>query len=328
MNLRQILSGAGVGVLTVGLAAFSAACAPATVQATVANGTLTVNGTVEGEKIALRLKAGAPNTVQVDAGDDGTAEFEFDRTTFGQILVLADAGNDQIRIDQVNGAFADETATLDGGAGNDVIIGGDGNESLLGSAGSDSIDGNRGVDRADLGSEDDSFRWDAGDGSDVVEGREGTDTMVFNGANVDENMFLDANGTRAVLVRNVGNIRMDMDGVETLNVTMREGFDNFSIGDNMFNTAMRRAHVDLSATAGGSDGTTDSVNLMGTANPDTITVGATGTRIDVAGVPVATSITGSQIPDQLQIAAEGPGDSIVVDPAVDALISMLINPHV
>ena len=286
------------------------------------------DGTVEGERIALRLKAGAPNTLQVDAGDDGTAEFEFDRTTFGQILVLADAGNDQIRIDQVNGAFADETATLDGGAGNDVILGGDGNESLMGSAGSDSIDGNRGVDRADLGSEDDSFRWDAGDGSDVVEGREGTDTMVFNGANVDENMFLDANGQRAVLVRNVGNIRMDMDGVETLNVTMREGFDNFSIGDNMFNTAMRRAHVDLSATAGGSDGTTDSVNLMGTANPDTITVGATGTRIDVAGVPVATSITGSQIPDQLQIAAEGPGDSIVVDPAVDALISMLINPHV
>jgi hypothetical protein len=91
---------------------------------------------------------------------------------------------------------------------------------------------------------------------------------------------------------------------------------------------MNRANVDMSATGGGSDGKTDSVNLVGTANADQITVGATGSRVDVAGVPVATSITGSQIPDQLQIAAEGPGDTIVVDPAVDALITMVINLHV
>jgi hypothetical protein len=328
MNLKRILGSAGGGLLIVGLAAFSAACTPATVQATVANGTLTVTGTALGDSIALRLKAGAPNIIQVDAGDDGAAEFEFDRTAFTQIQVLADAGNDQIRIDQVNGAFADEATVLDGGAGNDTIVGGDGNESLLGGAGNDSIDGNRGADRADLGSEDDSFRWDPGDGSDAIEGRAGTDTLDFFGANVDENMFLDANGQRAVLVRNVGNIRMDMDGVEALNVAMLEGFDNFSIGDNMANTAMNRANVDMSATGGGSDGKTDSVNLVGTAHADHITVGAAGTRIAVEGVSVATSITGSQIPDQLQIAAEGPGDTIVVDPAVDALISTLINIHV
>ena len=328
MRLKRILTAAGGGVLTVGLAAFSAACAPFTVQATVANGTLTVAGTLDSDAIALRLKAGAPNTIQVDAGDDGTAEFEFDRSTFSQIQVLADAGNDRIRIDQVNGAFGDETTTLDGGAGNDTIVGGDGNETLIGNAGNDSIDGNRGADRADLGSEDDTFRWDPGDGSDVVEGRAGNDTLVFNGADVDENMFLDANGQRAVLVRNVGTVRMDMDGVETLNLAMLGGFDNLSIGDNMANTAMHRANVDMSAAGGGSDGKTDSVNLVGTAGTDHVTVGATGRRVDVAGVPVATSITGSQIPDQLQVTAEGPDDTIVVDPAVDALITMLINVHV
>jgi hypothetical protein len=80
-----------------------------------ANGTLTVAGTINSDAIALRLKAGAPNIVQVDAGDDGAAEFEFDRAAFTQIQVLADAGNDVIRIDQVNGAFGDETTTLDGG---------------------------------------------------------------------------------------------------------------------------------------------------------------------------------------------------------------------
>jgi Ca2+-binding RTX toxin-like protein len=327
MNLLRFLGGTG-GVLTVGLVAVGAACAPLTVQAAVAGGTLTVTGTASSDAIALRLKAGAPNRIQVDVGDDGTAEFEFDRTTFAQIHVLAGDGNDRIRIDQVNGAFADEATTLDGGTGDDLILGGDGNEALVGAAGRDSIDGNRGADQADLGSEDDSFVWDPGDGSDVVEGRAGSDTLVFNGANVDESLSLEANGARAVLTRNVGNVRMDTDGVETLNVTMLDGFDNFSIGDFMFNTAMKRANVDMSGPAGGPDAQTDSVNLVGTPDVDHVTVGATGGRIDVAGVPVATSITGSKIPDQLQVTAEGPGDTIVVDPAVDALISMLINVHV
>jgi hypothetical protein len=151
---------------------------------------------------------------------------------------------------------------------------------------------------------------------------------VFNGANIDESVSLNAEGQRAVLTRNVGTIRMDMDGVETLNLTMLDGFDNFSVGDFMFNTAMNRANVDLSGSAGGPDGQTDSVNLVGTPDVDHITASATGARIDVAGVPVATSITGSKIPDQLQLTAEGPGDTITVDPAVDALISTLINVHV
>ena len=196
---------------------------------------------------ALRLKAGTPGVLQVDVGDDGTAEFEFDRSTFDRIQVLAGAGRDQIRIDQVNGAFADEATTLDGGSGNDVLLGGDGNESLRGGSGRDSIDGNRGADTADMGGGNDSFTWDPGDGSDVIEGRGGRDTLVFNGANVDESFPLEANGSRAVFTRNVGNIRMDTGGVETLDLNMLAGFDNFSVGDFLFNTAMNRADVDMSA---------------------------------------------------------------------------------
>ena len=108
-------------------------------------------------------------------------------------------------------------------------------------------------------------------------------------------------------MRNVGNVRMDTGDVETLSLTMLGGFDNFSVGDNMANTAMNRANVDMSAAGGGGDDKTDSVNLGGTANADRITVGATGTRIDVVGVPVATTITGGAwLPDQLQLTAEGP----------------------
>jgi Ca2+-binding RTX toxin-like protein len=331
MNIKRFLVGAGAGVLTVGLTAAGAASAPRTsVQAGVADGTLTVTGTRGNDALALRLKAGVPGVLQVDVGDDGTAQFEFDRSTFDRIQVLAGAGNDRIRIDQVNGAFADEATTLDGGRGNDALLGGDGNESLRGAAGNDSIDGNRGADTSDMGGGNDSFTWDPGDGSDGIEGRAGRDTMVFNGANVDESFSLEASGSRAIFTRNIGNIRMDTGGVETLDLNMLAGFDNFSVGDFLFNTAMNRADVDMSAAGDGGapDAQTDSVNLVGTPDEDHITADVRRGRIEVAGVPVATSITGSAIPDQLQLTAEGPGDTIDVDPAVDALISVLINVHV
>ncbi len=328
MQFKRFLIGAGAGVLTAGLTAAGAAAAPRGVQASVAGGTLTVTGTAQRDTLALRLKAGVPGVLQVDVGDDGTAEFEFDRSTFVRVQVLAGAGRDQVRIDQVNGAFADEATTLDGGSGNDVLLGGDGNELLLGGSGRDSIDGNRGADTSDMGSGNDSFTWDPGDGSDTIEGRSGRDTMVFNGANVDENFSLDANGSRAVFTRNIGNIRMDTGGVETLDLNMLGGFDNFSGGDFLFNPAMNRADVALSAAGGGPDAQTDSVNLVGTAGEDHITANVRRGRIEVAGVPVATSITGSAIPDQLQLTAEGPGDTIDVDPAVNALITVLTNVHV
>ena len=60
-----------------------------------------------------------------------------------------------------------------------------------------------------LGGGDDTFVWNPGEGSDTVEGRSGTDTMVFNGANVSEHIELSANGGRLELVRDVANITMD-----------------------------------------------------------------------------------------------------------------------
>src|SRR5262249_10325242 len=162
-----------------------------------------------------------------------------------QIQLDGADGNDRLSIDQANGAFADEAVTVDGGIGDDTIVGGDGNETLLGDAGNDTIDGNRGADQADLGPGDDSFRWDPGDGSDAVEGGQGEDTLAFNGADVDENMFLDASGSHAVLTRNVGNVRMDTHAVEALHLKMLGGFDNFSVGDFLGNTAMHRADVDM-----------------------------------------------------------------------------------
>ena len=127
--------------------------------------------------------------LQVDVGDNGSADRTFDLSTFGAIDVEAGNGNDTVRIDQVNGAFTTTKATrIDGQNGDDTLIGGSGNEVFVGGRGDDFVDGNGGADTAFLGRGDDTFVWDPGDGSDVVEGGTGFDNMVFNGAGGNEIM--------------------------------------------------------------------------------------------------------------------------------------------
>ena len=99
--------------------------------------------------------------------------------------------------------------------GNDTLLGSNGVDILLGGDGNDFVDGQQGNDTALLGEGDDTFQWDPGDGSDVIEGQDGVDTMPFNGSNVDETIDASANGARARFTRNVANIVMDLDDVES-----------------------------------------------------------------------------------------------------------------
>ena len=68
---------------------------------------------------------------------------------------------------------------------------------LIGGPGNDVVNGGRGDDvRRSLGAGNDTFVWNPGDGSDMVEGQAGFDTLVFNGANINENIDISANGER------------------------------------------------------------------------------------------------------------------------------------
>ena len=181
--------------------------------------TLHVEGTEANDAIALRLAAGNPAVLQVDIGDNGSADFSFPRASINRISVDARGGNDRVRIDDTNGTFTDAIPTsIDGGRGNDTIVGGAGSEKLNGGPGNDSIDGKGGNDVSDLGPGDDSFVWDPGDGSDTIEGGGGTDTMVFNGAAASETVDLSANGNRLRFFRSPANITMDTHGVEQVDV--------------------------------------------------------------------------------------------------------------
>ena len=154
---------------------------------------------------------------------------------------------------------------------------------FLGGNGADTVDGNRGNDTAYLGNGRDSFRWDPGDGSDIVEGQNGTDTLDFNGAAANEIMSLSPNGTRSLFLRDVANIRMDMDDVERLDLTALGGVDTVTV-DDMSGTDFRRADVDLSGPAGGGDAAADVVNVNGTAGADRIRVVTEAARVDVKGL--------------------------------------------
>ena len=73
--------GASLTLLAVVITATPAAAAP-TVRATIDDGTLRISGSPSADRIALRLSALDPNLLQVDVGDDRSADFTFDRNTF------------------------------------------------------------------------------------------------------------------------------------------------------------------------------------------------------------------------------------------------------
>ena len=122
------------------------------VRAKLKHGTLEVKGSRRADTIALRLKAGDPSQIQVDVGDDGSADFSFARNLVVAISVKAGDGDDAVRVDDVNGSFTDSIpTTIDGQDGDDSLTGGLGAETFKGGDDDDTVVGGKGDDTAILG---------------------------------------------------------------------------------------------------------------------------------------------------------------------------------
>jgi Ca2+-binding RTX toxin-like protein len=296
------------------------------VKAQIKHGTLVVEGTPDNDQIALRLRFGDPTRVEV-VTQDGVVGHNLRRDRFDQIFVDAGAGNDRVAVDESNGVFTDtETTTLDGGAGNDELLGGRGNETFDGGPDDDSVDGNQGADAAFLGTGDDSFTWDPGDGSDVVEGEAGFDTMVFNGAAGSEAFEASNNGGRLRFTRNVGNIVMDVDGTELVDLNALGGADATTVND-LSATDVTEVAVDLAAAIGGNagDGAADTVTVNGTNNADNVQISGANGGAAVGGLAAVTRIGNAEANDTLVVNGLGGDDALSATNLAASAISLAMN---
>ncbi|HZB05285.1 MAG TPA: hypothetical protein VE449_01750 [Thermoleophilaceae bacterium] len=298
------------------------------VQAELDGGTLRVDGGDRPNSVALRLKAGDQTRIQVDAGDNGSADFSFARGNVDAINIRMGNGRDSVRIDDANGAFTDAIpTTIAGGNGDDTLGGGLGVETFNGGNGDDFVDGGRGNDRADLGRGDDTFQWDPGEGSDSIEGQSGSDRMLFNGAQGPgaETVTMTANGGRLIFFRQPGAVTMNTDDVEIVDFNALGGPDSITVND-LSGTDVTQTNLDLAAILGGNapDGQLDSVVVNGTDGVDDIDVAGNGSGADVTGLAAAVSIKRADPTDSLVVNTLAGADNVHVA-GVAGVLDVLVN---
>jgi Ca2+-binding RTX toxin-like protein len=313
----------------------------------VGNVTMDLNGV---EHIQLNAAGGADTVTVNDLSGTDTTQVAIDLAATGttsgdgepdNVIVNGTAGDDAIKIASSGGAVtvsglaaqvtiahaegANDTLTVNGLGGNDtidasalkagqinlVINGGDGDDTITGSAGNDTVIGGRGSDTAFLGKGDDTFVWNPGDGSDTVEGQVGTDTLLFNGSNVAEHIDISANGSRATLFRDVGNVTMDLNSVEHIQLNTLGGADTVTVND-LTGTDVKQVAIDLGAQPGspGGDGQQDIVVINGTSGDDVITLTDTNGVVTVSGLASTVTIANFEPTDRIVINGLG-GDDVI-----------------
>jgi RTX calcium-binding nonapeptide repeat (4 copies) len=310
------------------LIAVPAVTAAPTVRARLVDGTLRVAGSPFADQIALRLDATDPNRLELDVDADGSADDTFDTSRFASIVVDAGRGNDFVQLDTANGAFTTARPTIvEGGVGDDILLGGSGNELFFGGRGNDFVDGNGGADTAFLGNGNDTFVWDPGDGNDTVEGGSGFDTHVFNGAGGNEIFAATPNGRRVRFTRNTGNIVMDLNDIEALDVNTLGGTDSVTI-DDLAGTGLTDVTVDLASLIRGTtaDGANDSVQVEGTAAVDTIEATENAGAVEVDGLAASVRVAHADPAlDRLTIDTLAGDDHVSVAAAVNGLIQVAVQ---
>jgi Ca2+-binding RTX toxin-like protein len=284
-----------------------------------------VMGTNKPDTVAI-APSPVPGAVRTSVDSFTTA---VDVSGGGTLMVFGLGGPDTISAS--NGLAALGTAlVIDGGPGDDVITGGDGADILIGGPGSDTVSGGRGNDLLLLGTGSDVAVWHPGDGSDTIEGQEGNnDTLDFQASNVSESIDISPNGERVRLFRDVGNVTMDLNGVEQIGVSALGGMDHVVVND-LSGTDVKGVTVDLEGVSGSGtgDGQVDSVVVNGTPAADRMRL-----RVDRHGVVSlrrkggAVRIEHPEPMDALVVNGLGGGDKIHATPSVSSTMTLTINPN-
>lgn len=284
------------------------------------NDTVTYSGSPADDTVAI-ASDGSAGVATSDLSTGGAPQLTSD---VENLTVNGRGGNDTITA--ANGLAGLTALSINGGGGDDRLTGGDGNDLLIGGPGDDVISGGRGNDAAQLGGGADTFVWNPGDGSDTVDGQGGGDTLQFNGSNVAEKLDLAANGSGVRLTRDIGAVTMDLSSIRTLDLAARGGADSITVGD-LTGTGLTKANLDLAGTPGTGigDGAIDTLVLNGSDGADHVQLTTIGTNVLASGLTPTVETTGSETTDVLDVNTLGGKDKIMVDPAVEQLITPVLD---
>jgi hypothetical protein len=132
-----------------------------------------------------------------------------------------------------------------------------------------------------------------------------------------ETFDLSANGPRLRLFRDVGNIVMDINGVEQVNLTELRGADTTTVND-LSGTRVKNVQLNLAATPGGeSDGAVDTVIVNGTSANNAVRISGATSAVSVDGLAAKVTITGGETTDNLVVHGRT-GDDVLDSSAVGA----------
>jgi Ca2+-binding RTX toxin-like protein len=219
---------------------------------------------------------------------------------------------------------ANDRLTLNGLGGDDVIDatsleadgiqltmnGGLGADIFLGSEGDDLINGGDGNDVAFMGAGNDTFVWNPGDDNDTLEGQAGFDTMLFNGANVAENINMFANGGRVIFFRDIANVTMDLNDVEGITFNALGGADTVMVND-LSGTDVTEVNLNLAGVGGAGDGQPDSVIVQGTNGDDVVLAFGDASGTSVFGLAAQMNITGAEAANDRLTINSLAGDDVI-----------------
>ncbi len=181
-----------------------------------------------------------------------------------------------------------------GGAQPVTLSGGGGVDTLTGSGLGDIVRGGPGNDVMFGGAGDDVFTWVPGDGSDTIQGgAAGFDVLAFVGAPVAENFALTADGAGFDFTRDVGNIVMDLEGIESFELSSLGGNNTVTVND-------LTGVADLTSVLLVMGDGDDTVNASAQANPAVL--------MEVFAGPGNDTVIGSPQPDTIH--GEEGNDSI------------------
>jgi hypothetical protein len=325
-QLRRLARiGAVMATAAGGLVAAAPAGAATGPTATLASGTVTVQGTPARDVIHVTLTA---TRLVVDFGFDGTVDAQFSRTQVQRLRVLGAGGDDGMAVD--GSGVGDLPITENGGAGNDFVgvngnigdlgvgdvpvtlIGNLGNDDFLAAApgpvtiqggpGDDFVEGGdagTGQETISLGDGNDRFKsvlngsLSGGTRSDIVDGGTGLNTMEVEGAFSSETLNLSADAGHLIVDHSAGRINADnIQDVSWVGFGGLDGGDQVTVND-LSSTDVVNFTPDFTDPLDntGPNNSADQLTVRGTTAIDHITLNGTGAHITVAGLtPTVTPI--------------------------------------